>query len=332
MNIIKRISAFSACAGLMLVGLGSCSNDDIDYSSGTYPDAPEAYFSIQDSHALTVGNDNSEFLLTVYRVSTDAPATVKLSWSGDIEPFDLPETVTFGENDVVAEIAGYFDTEEMEPLATYNVTVEIPGTVTTPYTQNSVAYAFTYAPMSEWAPVGEYDGLGTYEFYFYYEGYVEDPVLVLERHSLVDENQVEYNFCWLYDYDDPESWEVFLTAESSDGGETITVPVQLFTVDEDWGPVYVADLATYTGTDDFEPSYFDPEEGVFYLDVIYWDAEGPWGYGYEYCNLYGYDNDTEDARNIKAPFKPFNSRKSARKALKPSGLSLGSFPMPYFGK
>lgn len=298
MRILKNISSYAALIGLGLMALSSCSNDDIDYSSGTYPDAQPVFFSVQDvvNCPLGVGDDN--FLFNVYRASTDVDDTVALQWSGDTEAFNLPTSATFEEGELMAVVEATFDLDNLDAAVPYSLKVEIPGAKDTPYTQSYIDFQITYFPMSEWLRFGYdealgRDGEGAYTFVNYYQG-TEDPVLVEYCYSLVDENQIEYRFQWLIDNDNPDlGWETFLTATSSDGGKTIRVPAQVFAYNNNYGDVYVSDMYTYTGDPTYNDSYFDDVTGTFYLDVVAYVSAGVFGYGYETCVMNGY-LDTND--------------------------------------
>ena len=53
-----------------------------------------------------------------------------------------------------------------------------------------------------------------------------------------------------------------------------------------YGNIYIGD---YTDYDSQAPKgYFDTQKGIVALSVIYYDAEGPWNYGYEYIYIDGY--------------------------------------------
>lgn len=294
MKILNKINSFVAIAGLSLVALSACNKDDIDYSQGTYPNAPDVYFAVQDTVAYNVGTDDKEYTFFVYRVSPDVQNSVALDWSGDTDIFDLPSTVAFEDGEVRAEVSIGLSAADMTPLQPYNLTVKIPGTESTPYTQNYKDLRLTYLPMTDWEPF-RYDealgrtGFGYYSFSHYFSGTY--PCYVESRHGLLDEDLMEYNF-YLVD-DETGEHEFMFTATTSDGGQNITIPVQVFNDDPDWGLVYICDLRTYTGNSTWGPSYFDEETGTFYLDDIYWDAEGLWNYGYESCTLNGY-LDTND--------------------------------------
>lgn len=298
MRILNKISSCVAIAGLGLLALSSCSNDDINYSSGTYPDAQSVYFSVQDVVSKSVGVGDTNFLFNVYRASTDVDDTVTLQWSGDTELFDLPTTATFENGALMSVVEVTYDVEQMDAAKPYSLKVEIPGGKNTPYTQSYIDFQLTYFPMSEWMRFGYdealgRDGEGAYTFVNYYGG-TEDPVLVEYCYSLVDENQIEYRFQWLIDNDNPDlGWETFLTATSSDGGKTIRVPAQVFAYNANYGDVYVSDMYYYTGDPSYNDSYFDDITGTFYLDLIAYVSDGYFGYGYETCVMNGY-LDTND--------------------------------------
>lgn len=298
MSIFNKLSCYAVAAGLGLMALSSCSNDDIDYTPGTYPNASDVYFEVQPTVKYSVGTSDTEFIFNVYRVSADAPASVTLNWSGDTKFFDLPKTATFEEDNLETQVVGTYDVSAFEAMKPYTLKVEIPGIETTPYTQSYIDFEFTYFPMSEWELFGfnedlGRDGLGVFTFANYYGG-SEDPVKVESCFSLIDENEIQYRFMWLIDNDNPDAgWETFLTAESHDGGKTIRIPEQVFAYNANYGDVYASDMYTYTGDASYDDSYFDDVTGTFYLDIIYYVDGGYFGYGYETCVMNGY-LDTND--------------------------------------
>lgn len=299
------MNKFSKYAGLLAVSffgmfaMNSC-DDSKDYGDFSVYDGqtPDVYFPTSTTQVITAGETTRDFVFNVYRASTDAPATVSLSWSGDVAPFTLPTSASFDANSVIAPVKVEFISQELTPQSPYNLTVSIAGTEMTELTQNYLNFQVTYYPMSEWEPFGYdealgRDGQGYYVFSQYYAG-TENPVQVLYSYSLVDPKQMEFQFQWLIDNDDPSlGWETFLTAESSDGGNSIVVPEQPFASHSTYGTVYVSTARLYNPAASSGPSYFDSETGTFYLDLIYYVSEGYFGYGYETCVLNGY-MDTND--------------------------------------
>ena len=48
-----------------------------------------------------------------------------------------------------------------------------------------------------------------------------------------------------------------------------------------YGPIYIDDLVDYTGGTNYGAGFFNEETNTFYFAVVYYDADGAWGYGYE---------------------------------------------------
>lgn len=299
MNKISKYAGLLAFSAFGMFALNSCddaqNNGDYSLYDG---ETPDVYFPVSTTQTVTAGESTRDFTFVVYRASTSASSSVSLSWSGDVTPFTLPTTASFDADAVTTEVTVEFVSQDLTPQTPYNLTVTIAGTETTELTQNFLDFEVTYYPMSEFEPFGYNeslgrDGQGYYVFSKYYSG-TENPVLVLSSYSLVDPNQMEFQFQWLIDNDDPSlGWETFLTATSSDGGKTIRVPEQGFAYNSSYGTVYVSDMYYYTGNSSYNNSYFDDETGTFYLDLIYYVSAGYFGYGYETCVLNGY-MDTND--------------------------------------
>lgn len=301
---MKKFTKYMSLSLVSLTGLGllaSCDNTKNDdyFSMAPAANAP-VYFRVEAPQTIDLGESDTEYTYNIYRNSTSAPSTVSLSWSGATEYFfDLPTSVTFDDDAVMAEFSFGIDPTAMEPKTPYALKVTINEFESTTVTQNYIENNFQYLPMSEWAPFGYdeaegRDGLGAYTFVDYYGG-TEDPVLVEYRYSLLDEDEWQIRFGWLYDNSDPSlGWEYFLTAESHDGGKTIRVPEQEFAYNDQYGEiVYVSDMYYYTGDASYNDSYFDDVTGTFYLDLIYYISLGYFGNGYETCTLNGY-LDTND--------------------------------------
>lgn len=300
MKKFTKYMSLGVLAAGVLSGLTACDNaKDNDYFSMAPTANVPVYFRVQQPMTIDLGESDTEYTYNIYRNSLSAPSTVALTWSGDTQYFfDLPSSVTFEDDALMAEITFGVNPSQMNAKDPYTLTVTLPDYESTTVTSNYIENIFRYLPFSDWEPFGYNealgrDGLGAYNFANYYTG-TEYPVYVEYRYSLVDEDEVQYRFQWLIDYTNPGlGWETFLTATSSDGGQTIRVPEQLFAYNDNYGNVYVSDMYYYTDDPSFNDSYFDEVSGTFYLDVIAYVSEGYFGYGYETCVMNGY-LDTKD--------------------------------------
>lgn len=288
-----------ACFGLVAGVFTSCDTDKtIEYQPAPQGKVQPAFFTLQPTRDVSLGDEDTEVTFNLYRGTVNDPATVDLSWEGDTQMFlSLPNVAVFEEDALLTTVTMELDPSSFEAMKEYDLKVTINGTETTPYSQNFINFAFTYYPMSPWEPFGadpalDRDGWGIYYFSLYYSGY--SPVLVETRHSLIDEDQVEYRFQWYIDDDNPSlGMETFLTAASDDGGKSLYVPEQVFAYHPTYGDVYVMTAGDYNPAAASGDSYFDEVSGTFYLDVIYFVEAGIFGYGYETCTLFGYA-DTND--------------------------------------
>ena len=296
---MKKFNKYMSFGLASVMGLGllaSCDNTkDNDYvSMGNPNEIPDVYFPFQEAASEFILNpsDNS-FIFNIDRKNTSGSLTVNLEWSGETSYFNLPTSATFTDGAEMCPVEVVVDLDKIETNTPYNLTVTLSGYPNSNYTQNYMDFVLSNVPMSDWEPFG-YDpsmgryGYGAYTFNGYYAG-VEYPVLVESRYSLEDTNQIEYRFSWLIDNNDPSlGFETFLTANSDDGGQTINVPEQPFAYNDQYGVVYVSNFNYYPGAEGNPGGYFDEETGTFNLLVIYYVAEGYFGYGYETCSMDGY--------------------------------------------
>lgn len=287
-----------------IVGLGllsSCDNTkDNDYvSMGNPNEIPDVYFPMQDyANEYVLNPSDNTFIFNINRKNTTGSLTVNLEWAGETSYFDLPSSVSFADGADICPVAVEVNLNNIQTNTPYKLTVTLSGYPNSNYTQNSLDLVISNVPMSDWEPFGYNPalgrtGYGAYTFTQYYSG-VEYPVLVESRYSLEDSNQIEYRFSWLVDNSNPSlGWETFLTANSNDGGATVNVPEQEFAYNDQYGVVYVSNLNYYEGGESNPSGYFDEETGTFYLVVIYYVADGYFGYGIETCSMDGYADTAE---------------------------------------
>lgn len=295
--------------GLMAVAATVAATSCDSKNDPTYkPAAPSGsncvYFAQADIEQIVDANANS-FTVNLYR-SPDAlsgeltvPVTVTCAEEGVLGTLLTPTTTaTFADGSPNAQLTVSYDAADLVENEEYTLTFTIDPEFASQYalTQTDVTAVKSY--YGEWEPfmagtAADRDGLGVYTFTQYYTG-AEDPVRVMCRTNLNDENLMQFNFEWLLDNEDPtKGWGTFLTANSTDGGKTLTVPEQQFTVNPTYGKVYVCDAITYTGDDAEGASSFDPETGLFSLNLVYYVSLGEFGWGYEYCQLNGFEDNND---------------------------------------
>lgn len=297
MNIKKYIPA--AMMALLAVGFTGCDGSD----EPTYEPTPATkggrVFFQSTSYTENVPDDGVAFTVPVFRPDTVAAneLTVQILAtaegniiSTDANPngiFTVPATVTFPAEATEAEIEIRYDVAAMAPNQPYTINLAIDDADANLYGVATTTVTATHSVWSEWAPfiVGEEteqrNGKGTYTFSGYYTG--SDNVLVLSRTNPIDPNEMEFQFQWLIDNDDPsKGYETFLNARTTDGGKTIVVPQQAFAFSSNYNAYVYAETVEQAGS-------FNPVTGLFKICAEYFiPGVGSYGEATEYCQLNGY--------------------------------------------
>lgn len=315
---LNNIFSFGLAA-LAMASLASCdSKVEPDYKpAGATDDSQRVYFrSAAQSEILDM--ESTDFAVNVYRYVPETPEgedqilvpdmSVPVSVSCAIDgivggadaAISIGSTAEFTNGDPFAALTAVInDPAKLEGNKTYAIQLAIDPAYANEYAITSMTLNVTREEYTDWALFGEdpalgRDGEGVYTLAQCFTGPV-DPTRVMERHVPSNPDAMELEFQWLIDDDQPElGYETFLTANTQDGGKTITVPVQVFTNYPGYGDIYVCDLITYTGDpDSWAPATFDPETGLFSLNVVYWCESTMFGYGYEYCQMKGYKDTNE---------------------------------------
>lgn len=310
---LKKYISYGAVAMIAVAGLSSCDskNDPAYTPAGSVSDAQRVFF-LKNAYTQIVSAEENSFEFFVYRpdlnqldengnTTAQMPAqSVKLNVScaedgvlGNM--INVPTDVNFEAGSPNAMIKVTYDPSKMTGNHYYPIVLTVDPEYANEYSITRTTLSVNKEEYTDWAPfvVGEEtevrNGEGSYTFTQYYGG-TEDPVRVLARSVPTNPDDIQFQFQWLYDYDDPDSWETFMTAYTKDGGKIVHVDPQVFAWSSNYGEdVYVADTYTYTGNDKYKGlSKFDPESGLFTLNLYFYISLGGWGPGDEFLQLRGY--------------------------------------------
>ncbi len=326
-----RFTKYFSATLLGLVALTACDGkEDSIYEPADAPAPGQRVYFAKASESFEVQENSESVTINVYRPEAEVAdeQTVQLIAYDPSELFTVPANVVIPAGELSAPVEITYNWEALEPNKNYIIDIAIAEANANQYAVNSTKLSITLAKWSDWEPLpGESKGIGAYVFGQLYEG-AEYPVQLLTSVNEADPNLIKYQLQWLDDPEDETSWSTFLSFNSEDGGKTFTVPVQLFLVHPQYGEIYVCstqlygDAALYVGEEEASaPSYFDEEEGVFYLNVTYYDAEEPWGIGYEYFVLDGYDEGEGDDEDSPAQVRK-HIRTNAKVARTPKAKTL----------
>ena len=305
MKIKQYISA--AMLAMVAVGFTACDGKDVPgYDSATKPADEQRVFFATASMTENVDHDATSFDVMLYRPQDEnAPELTVQLYSSCVEEgvlgsiIKVPQTATFAAGSPNAAISIEYDAAGMAGNHAYPVYITVGEANADVYGVATINVNVNKSVYTDWAPFGLDEelgrtGMGSYTFSLYYSG-VENNVLVLERHVPEDPDDIEFQFQWLIDNENPDlGYETFMTAYTKDGGKTVRVPEQYFTDNASYGDVLVADTYTYTGSAKYEElSFFDDITGQFTLNLVYFCSAGIFANGDEYLNLVGYV-DTND--------------------------------------
>ncbi|WP_300505868.1 hypothetical protein [uncultured Duncaniella sp.] len=159
MNIFKS-SILTLVSFGMATTFVACSDDDDVNVTGDVFDIPGAYFKPQYDSELTVGETDTEFIVTVYRAdgegasSANLTSTIVSTAENASTAFDVPAQVLFADGETSSSFTVKYTATELEPVVPYEITISIVDGKDTPYSSNTVKYTVTYVP---WNDLGECD-------------------------------------------------------------------------------------------------------------------------------------------------------------------------------
>lgn len=119
-----------AIMGLAAFAMSSCSEDDPEYTPAAPIENPaEFYFSNADADKLLeVGDDETEFVVPVYRADKGAAETVNISVvNPDAAIFTIPSSVTFAEGSDEAQIVVTYNPENLSMNTDYDFVFKVDG-------------------------------------------------------------------------------------------------------------------------------------------------------------------------------------------------------------
>ena len=122
----------------------------------------------------------------------------------------------------------------------------------------------------------------TYTYSLYWAG--DDPGLpIYYRKNLLDSSIAQFKI---------DNWGsgVPLIIDYNTFTHNCQVASQYCTNNSNYGAVTISDISYWQGTDYYAsfPCTYNPETGLFVLNVAYWVAEGSFGYGPETCQVAGF--------------------------------------------
>ena len=305
---LNKYGFLSLVAGLAL-GLSACT-DEAEYTPAEQLQNDQVFFSSTESTDVNLEADQSVIPITISRVKSNGDLTVSLTSTvtdqtgATVSIFTIPSSATFSSGQTTATVNVGVDFASVDPDDTYTVSITIDGESSTPYGKRTLVMDVYYAPWSEWELLSE--DFGTFSENSPYGGWV-DPVFVLTRQSLLDENRIQYMIPSYLDetYGDYGEWpadmiiEVNLNNEVADGVYEVTVPVQSTGL-TNVGPMMQGDIVSTitmypSWTNYFGPisnwadaSYFNPETGVITMTLLFFDDQGPWNPYTNILQLPGY--------------------------------------------
>ena len=329
---MNKIFNYTLLALLAVVtfGVSSCKSEDGDYS----PVAPEenmrAYFS-EASQSIELMTDQNVISVPLFRVEQGekiAYVQESLFQESDSVHYNYPEAVVdvtlndpsglfslksnkvkFAEGSNVASVDVVFDFDQVAPDTEYKVELGVADpAVQSLYGFSTSELLIKYAPWSDWAPWGE--GTGSYTYANAWSG-TDTGVPIFYRESLI-----------------PGSTLAQFRIDNWGGGKSLYIdydkethqcyiPEQYTGADySDGSQVLAADIPTWQGNEALRAagydSYYDPETGLFVLQMAYYCGAGTFGYDPEYFQCDGfYQPDYNVYMTYKGAFKDTKDKTGA---------------------
>lgn len=314
---------YSLIAALALSGALSACSDDIDYTPGAPVSGDEVFFPLTQSEAVGIPFEATSVDIDVNRLVADNAITVPVAavitdseGEDATDIFTVPSQVSFAAGEKSTELTIGVDFSKVVAEEDYLITLTLEGDNTTPYGASTRTYTLAFSPWSEWKDVKGQTGV--YTDSFFEPG--EYEVLVQTCNSTIDNTRFKYAVCdanWFFykgderreDDDDPIR-DIEYTFDTTnyievDGVKCPIVSMNIVTTNYTNGGEFMifTDIRSYIteiiGWDGaradaymesrgWGQSYFNPETGTFFIDVVWFTDSGMWSPAYDYLQLPGY--------------------------------------------
>lgn len=129
----------------------SCTDSEPKYEPAPDCETPEVYFSPASTTSFSVGENDTEYTVTVYRDETDAAATFPITVAGgtDESMFTVPASVSFAAGEKTADFTVTYVATALDPMKPYEMTYSVGDGVNTPYAYQKATYTVTYFPWED---------------------------------------------------------------------------------------------------------------------------------------------------------------------------------------
>lgn len=302
----NKIFSFLA-VGMMSLGFAACSDSEPEYTQGASANKDGVYFSSVEGSSIDLTLNQSMIEVNLYREKTDDDLDVTLTASSMPElpagTFNVPTNVHFakGADMAVVNIPIVFD--NFEPNKEYALTLSVGAEDSTPYGMPSKTFTVVYAPWTSWKLLGT----GTWTLTGAFSGTLNIPVY--RRQSALDSNIYQYRCGNLGDPNIAEDNQIGMindgcnytfTYNASTGAITLE-PTNTYFVN---AGQYIWCASTYDYCKSVNPgfagdtpldyilgmNYYDAEAGLFTINMVYYDSEGPYSQSAEFLQLPGFTN------------------------------------------
>lgn len=268
---------------LAIAAMTSCSEEEADYTPAEKAEAGAAqvFFTSENPQQIDLAQDATSFDIMMSRAEAGPAATYKLEVTADslgTELFEFPTTVEFADKSKTATYTVNIKEGKVLEYEVYStITISVAKDDATPYGIASyTAKVGVPAPWSEW----EQFGTGTYTLSGYWAG-THSGLPIYYREYLLNDTDAQFYIPGIANSMD-------LTIDYNRQTGICTVLPQYAATNSNYGQVTVTDIPNYPFTnvnpDDFEPSRYDEEKGLFTLNLAYvvctlWNANTNGSFG-----------------------------------------------------
>lgn len=293
MKIKNILTGFGVIAMAMLT---ACGDDDVA-ESGIFG-VPEdgAYFGTNLPAKVELDKNGSTFDVTVSRAQTSGTLTAAFTANDPEGVFTVPSSITFAEGAATATLTIGYDPSLMRADVNYPLSIKISQGASE-YGSND-SYSFNAVIPGDWTAWTKLDQPGVYTYTGTIFSGEDGPCPVYTRTSLADPNIMQYCFgnIGMAGVSAADEFGLFYGVNLYVNRDLTTnvcsVPeVNTLVTYSDGSAVYISDTYAFTGIEAAKDlSTFNPETGLFSLNVSYYLADGRYfAYNvYEYFQLGGY--------------------------------------------